>query len=193
MTRPVTLFTGQWADLPLETLAKKAREWGYDGLELACWGDHFEVDSALADSGYCPAFREIRERVGSPDVALLPIGAYEPRWFMKPAHMNPEEAVQTYVDLGARDCLVQFGCGQLAEKGAPQRGRTSGQARADRDVGGHDAVDGRLADAEPAGQVGDPELGVSAGEGPEHPSRVPDRPEPLGVPGRPPFRTRRSR
>ena len=45
-TRPVTLFTGQWADLTLEELAQKASEWGYDGLELACWGDHFEVDKA---------------------------------------------------------------------------------------------------------------------------------------------------
>ncbi len=51
MTRPVTLFTGQWADLPLETLCKKAKSFGYDGLELACWGDHFEVDKA--DENYC--------------------------------------------------------------------------------------------------------------------------------------------
>ncbi len=52
MSRPVTLFTGQWADLPLETLAEKASEWGFDGLELACWGDHFEVDKALEDDAY---------------------------------------------------------------------------------------------------------------------------------------------
>jgi sugar phosphate isomerase/epimerase len=52
MGRPVTLFTGQWADLTLEDLAKKASEWGFDGLELACWGDHFEVDKALADDQY---------------------------------------------------------------------------------------------------------------------------------------------
>lgn len=52
MSRPVTLFTGQWADLTLEDLAKKVSAWGYDGLELACWGDHFEVDKALADPGY---------------------------------------------------------------------------------------------------------------------------------------------
>ncbi len=51
MNRPVTLFTGQWADLPLETICEKARSFGYDGLELACWGDHFEVDRA--DEGYC--------------------------------------------------------------------------------------------------------------------------------------------
>jgi len=51
MSRPVTLFTGQWADLPLETLCKKAKSFGYDGLELACWGDHFEVNKA--DEAYC--------------------------------------------------------------------------------------------------------------------------------------------
>jgi len=58
MARPITLFTGQWADLPLETLAQKASSWGYDGLELACWGDHFEVGKALEDDGYCKAKRE---------------------------------------------------------------------------------------------------------------------------------------
>jgi N-acyl-phosphatidylethanolamine-hydrolysing phospholipase D len=55
-----------------------------------------------ADSGYCPAFREIGEHFGGCDVAMLPIGAYEPRWFMKTAHMNPEEAVQSFTDLKAR-------------------------------------------------------------------------------------------
>ncbi|MFP4224125.1 MAG: sugar phosphate isomerase/epimerase family protein [Phycisphaeraceae bacterium] len=52
MARPVTLFTGQWADLPFQTLCKKAREFGYDGLELACWGDHFDVEKALEDDSY---------------------------------------------------------------------------------------------------------------------------------------------
>ena len=52
MSRPVTLFTGQWADLPLEELAKLASQWGYDGLELACWGDHFEVTRALESDTY---------------------------------------------------------------------------------------------------------------------------------------------
>ena len=47
MARPVTLFTGQWADLPFETICKKAKSFGYDGVELACWGDHFDVDKAL--------------------------------------------------------------------------------------------------------------------------------------------------
>jgi sugar phosphate isomerase/epimerase len=64
MTRPVTLFTGQWADLPLETLAKKASDWGYDGLELACWGDHFDVERALADDRYCEQRRDLLARHG---------------------------------------------------------------------------------------------------------------------------------
>ena len=64
MGRPVTLFTGQWADLPLEELAAKAAAWGFDGLELACWGDHFEVDKALADDGYVAAKRELLDRHG---------------------------------------------------------------------------------------------------------------------------------
>jgi sugar phosphate isomerase/epimerase len=62
MARPVTLFTGQWADLPLEELARKAGEWGFDGLELACWGDHFEVDRALAEDGYVRSIQEVLER-----------------------------------------------------------------------------------------------------------------------------------
>ncbi len=62
MSRPVTLFTGQWADLPITQLAPKARSFGYDGLELACWGDHFDVAAALADSGYARAQRELLER-----------------------------------------------------------------------------------------------------------------------------------
>ncbi|MBN2455083.1 MAG: sugar phosphate isomerase/epimerase [Sedimentisphaerales bacterium] len=59
MARPVTLFTGQWADLPLEELAKKAAGWGYDGLELACWGDHMDVDKAATDKGYTAKQLEI--------------------------------------------------------------------------------------------------------------------------------------
>ena len=64
MARPVTLFTGQWADLSLEVLAKKAASWGYDGVELACWGDHFEVDKALADDAYCRDKRALLKKHG---------------------------------------------------------------------------------------------------------------------------------
>ncbi|HEX7447468.1 MAG TPA: sugar phosphate isomerase/epimerase, partial [Pirellulales bacterium] len=62
MPRPVTLFTGQWADLKLDDLARKAAEFGYQGLELACWGDHFDVERALSDKAYCAAQRDVLER-----------------------------------------------------------------------------------------------------------------------------------
>lgn len=62
MARPVTLFTGQWADLSFQNICEKAREFGYDGLELACWGDHFEIDKA--DQAYCDNKREILSKFG---------------------------------------------------------------------------------------------------------------------------------
>jgi sugar phosphate isomerase/epimerase len=52
MPRPVTLFTGQWADLPFESVCEKAKSFGYDGVEIACWGDHFDVEKALSDDAY---------------------------------------------------------------------------------------------------------------------------------------------
>jgi sugar phosphate isomerase/epimerase len=62
MSRPVTLFTGQWADLPLEEVCKKAKAFGYDGLELACWGDHFEVNRA--DDAYCSDKKALLAKYG---------------------------------------------------------------------------------------------------------------------------------
>ena len=62
MPRPVTLFTGQWADLSLEALAKKVSAWGFDGVELACWGDHFDVEQALAKDSYVKAKRDLLEK-----------------------------------------------------------------------------------------------------------------------------------
>jgi sugar phosphate isomerase/epimerase len=64
MARPITLFTGQWADLPFVEVCKLASGWGYDGLEIACWGDHFEVDKALADPSYVDGRRRILEEHG---------------------------------------------------------------------------------------------------------------------------------
>jgi len=57
--RPVTLFTGQWADLPLAELAPLASQWGFDGLELACWGDHFAIDRAVSDPSYTDGVRRL--------------------------------------------------------------------------------------------------------------------------------------
>ena len=70
MSRPVTLFTGQWADLPFADLGRKVKDFGYDGMELACWGDHFEVDKALEDDGYC---QRKREQLESLDLQCLAI------------------------------------------------------------------------------------------------------------------------
>ncbi|MFG1921651.1 sugar phosphate isomerase/epimerase family protein [Cryptosporangium sp. NPDC048952] len=64
MPRPVTLFTGQWADLPFEEVCKLASGWGYDGLEIACWGDHFDVSLAVSDPSYVASRREILKRYG---------------------------------------------------------------------------------------------------------------------------------
>ena len=58
----ITLFTGQWADLPLQSLAKKANGFGYQGLELACRGDHFEVDKANSDPNYVTDKRDLLEK-----------------------------------------------------------------------------------------------------------------------------------
>jgi sugar phosphate isomerase/epimerase len=62
MSRPITLFTGQWADLPLEVLCEKAKAFGYDGLELCTWGDHMEIDRA--DQAYCDGRRKLLEKQG---------------------------------------------------------------------------------------------------------------------------------
>src|SRR4029079_3397971 len=75
-------------------------------LNTALWGGFIIESGSLriffaGDSGYGDHFAEIRERFAPIDLALLPIGAYEPRWFMKDVHMNLEEAVQAHLDLGA--------------------------------------------------------------------------------------------
>ena len=70
MTRPITLFTGQWADLPLAELAPLAKSMGYDGLELACWGDHFDIQQALASDSYVRDKRALLEKHGLQCFAL---------------------------------------------------------------------------------------------------------------------------
>ena len=73
MARAVTLFTGQWADLPLADLAATCGGWGFDGLELACWGDHFEVDRVLAEEQYA---RELRDLLGRNGLGCWALGAH---------------------------------------------------------------------------------------------------------------------
>ena len=70
------------------------------------------------DSGYADHFKEIAEKAGCIDLALLPIGSYEPRWFMKLAHVNPQEAVQAHLDLNPRQSIaMHFGTFQLTDEG----------------------------------------------------------------------------
>jgi L-ascorbate metabolism protein UlaG (beta-lactamase superfamily) len=87
------------------------------------------------DSGYGPHFKEIHRRYGSVDLALLPIGAYEPRWFMQSVHMNPAEAVQAHLDLYARHSIgMHFGTFQLTTEGISEPLDALEQARRARHV-----------------------------------------------------------
>jgi L-ascorbate metabolism protein UlaG (beta-lactamase superfamily) len=70
------------------------------------------------DTAFGPHFAQIREKFGSPHLALLPIGAYEPRWFMSPVHMDPGEAVRAHEILAARTCIaIHHGTFRLADEG----------------------------------------------------------------------------
>jgi sugar phosphate isomerase/epimerase len=64
MVRPVTLFTGQWADLPFEQVCEKAKSFGYDGVEIACWGDHFDVERAMSEDSYTQGRWDILNQFG---------------------------------------------------------------------------------------------------------------------------------
>ena len=71
-----------------------------------------------ADTGYGPHFKEINARLGAPDLALLPIGHYEPRWFMKDIHVNPAESVQAHVDTGSKLSVpMHFGTFRMTPEG----------------------------------------------------------------------------
>lgn len=98
----------------VEVTACPAQHWCRRGLRTnerlwASFAVRLQGGGAIyfgGDSGYFPGFRDIGSEVGPFDLALLPIGAYEPRWFMKSSHMNPEEAVRAYGDLGGTGAFV---------------------------------------------------------------------------------------
>jgi len=101
------------------------------------WGGHVvEAQGArvyfAGDTGYPGAFGAIARRCGALDIALLPIGAYEPRWFMAPQHLNPEEAVRAHRDLGARlSVAMHFGTFCLTDEpfGAPEAALVAARAQ----------------------------------------------------------------
>jgi L-ascorbate metabolism protein UlaG (beta-lactamase superfamily) len=101
----------------------------------ALWGGFLLVAGGLrvyftGDTGYGSFFRDVRQRLGPIDVALLPIGAYEPRWFMQPIHMNPAEAVQAHLDLEAAESIgMHFGTFQLTIEGIDAPVRALEEAR----------------------------------------------------------------
>jgi L-ascorbate metabolism protein UlaG (beta-lactamase superfamily) len=82
------------------------------------------------DTGYADLFGQVRTRLGPIDLALLPIGAYEPRWFMRAVHMNPAEAVQAHRDLRAtRSIATHFGTFRLSSEGIDEPVRALDEAR----------------------------------------------------------------
>ena len=86
------------------------------------WGSYFILNGGRSvyfggDAAYSTHYEEIKKRLGSPDIALLPIGAYLPRWFMKPIHMDPAEAVVAHKDLGAKLSIgIHIGCFQQSSE-----------------------------------------------------------------------------
>jgi len=105
MNRPVTIFTGQWADLPFEVVCEKMARFGYDGLEICTWGDHMDVRKAAADPAYCAERREIlaRHRLGCWSIgAHLPgqcvASLYDPRYdgFVPAEHQGSQEKMRAW-------------------------------------------------------------------------------------------------
>lgn len=103
-----------------------SQHWSARGLfdkNESLWGSFMIMNETTkiyfgGDTGYGPHFLDIKSRLGTPDLALIPIGAYEPEWFMLEQHMNPAQAVQAHFDMGAeRSIGIHFGTFQMADEG----------------------------------------------------------------------------
>jgi L-ascorbate metabolism protein UlaG (beta-lactamase superfamily) len=115
-------FAGTAAEIICTPAQHWSSRWPWDRC-LTLWGG-FMIRAAggsvwfAGDTGWGPHFAEVRARLGAPDLALLPIGAYEPRWFMAPVHMNPDEAVRAHLAAGARLSLaMHHGTFRLTDEG----------------------------------------------------------------------------
>ena len=108
--------------------------------DRALWGGFMLTPGRVriyfaGDSAYAPFFRDVRTRLGPIDLALIPIGAYEPRWFMRAVHMNPAEAVQAHLDLEAAESIgMHFGTFQMTIEGIDEPRRALDEARRANDV-----------------------------------------------------------
>lgn len=125
-------WQSHWPAAGLEIVATPAQHWSsrtpWDRCRTLWSGFWLRTPPGslyfAGDSGWGPHFAVIRSRLGSPAVSLLPIGAYEPRWFMQSVHMNPAEAVDAHLALGSRQSIaMHFGCFRLTDEGidAPAR------------------------------------------------------------------------
>jgi len=126
------IVTGNWGDAfdigaGAQAHIVPANHWSSRGVSdrrMALWGG-FMLSTRVGlvyfagDTGYGTGsiFRAMREQYGAPDLALIPIGAYEPRWFMSAQHVNPEEAVRIMLDLDCRRALgIHWGTFQLTDE-----------------------------------------------------------------------------
>lgn len=126
------IVTGDWGDTVdlgegVEAHLVPANHWSSRGVRdgrMALWcGYMIRTGTGLVyfagDTGYGGGtiFRDMRERFGAPDMSLIPIGAYEPRWFMEPQHVNPEEAVRIMLDTGTKQAIgIHWGTFQLTDE-----------------------------------------------------------------------------
>ena len=105
------------------------KHWSARGLydrNKSLWGGFVILSSTqkiffAGDTGYCDIFETLAQKYGAFNLCLLPVGAYEPRWFMQDSHMNPQEAVQTHLDLQSKKSIaIHFGLWQLTDEGIDQ-------------------------------------------------------------------------
>jgi len=93
----------------------------FDKREMLWGGFYIENSYKIyfaGDTGYGKFFKTIKEKLGAPDLSLIPIGAYEPRWFMKDAHLNPRDSLQAFQDLESKKMIgIHFGTFKLTDEG----------------------------------------------------------------------------
>lgn len=93
----------------------------FDKREMLWGGFYIQNDYKIyfaGDTGYGKFFKKIKEKLGAPELSLIPIGAYEPRWFMKDAHLNPRDSLKAFKDLGSNKMIgIHFGTFKLTDEG----------------------------------------------------------------------------